>query len=135
MENSITAIILLLIALKSNDNQLTYLMVVGCISASVIEETINDISLYYFLIGILLSFLVQFSIKIRSTSAFIYAIIMCIQMAICLVLFTDYSEALNAILEDRAIFITASASVLTITLSITGSDNQITRLFKDENET
>ena len=129
MENLLTVVILLVIALNSKGNQLTHLMVIGCLMASVIETANIDIALYYALNLILLSFLAQQAIKLRSTSSLLYAIIMIIQMCICLALFTDWGESLNDTIQTIAIFITDKVSILTIVLAIAGSDNIISKAF------
>ena len=129
MENTAIAIILLLINQHSKGNQLTHIMIVGCLVATMIEGLNIDIAFYYALNAILLSLLAQHALKLKSTSAFLYAIMMIIQMSICVVLFTDYGESLNNTFQEFALYITDKAGIITILLAVSGSDNIISRKF------
>ena len=163
MDNLITAAILFVIASKSTNNRLTYLIITGCLVAWLIDvgpliieaarqllygelsmsdanefltdndEFDFDIALYYSLNAILYSLLALSAVKLKSTSALFYAILMLVLMFFCLLLTPNWGEAGNAFMQNRIIFHTQHQYILLIALGVTGSDNTISSGFNVAN--
>jgi hypothetical protein len=131
MDNLYTAIILFIIALKSKSNQLTILMIVGCLVAWLIDYLDFDIALYYSLNAILFALLALSAVKLKNTSALFYAIIMLWQMFFCLVLIPSWGEIGNSILQDTIIYLTDEILIITLLLGVTGSENSISNGFNN----
>ena len=131
MDNLLTAVILYIIALNSKSNKLTYLMILGCLAAWLIDSLDFDIALYYSLNAILFSLLSLYAVNIRSTSSVFYAILMIIQMFICLVLVPDCGEAGNSFIQGAAIYITGEALIIMMLIGVAGSENTISNSFSD----
>ena len=133
MDNLVTAAILFVIASKSTNNRLTYLIITGCLVAWLIDYLDFDIALYYSLNAILYSLLALSAVKLKSTSALFYASIMLVLMFFCLLLIPNWGEAGNTFMQDRIIFHTQHQYILLIALGVTGSDNTISSGFNVAN--
>ena len=125
MDNAITAVILFIIALKSKNNQLTYLMILGCLVAWLIDWLDFDIALYYSLNAILFSLLALSAAKLKNTSALFYAIIMLWQMFFCLLLIPSWGNTGNTLIQNTVIYLTDEILILTLLLGVSGSENSI----------
>ena len=159
MDNLVTASILFVIASKSTNNRLTYLIITGCLVAWLIDvgpliieaarqllygelsmsdanefltdndEFDFDIALYYSLNAILYSLLALSAVKLKSTSSIFYAILMLWQMFFCLVLIPSWGEAGNALTQNAAIYYNDKMLVIIILTGIAGSGNSISHAF------
>ena len=159
MDNLITAAILFMIASKSTNNRLTYLIITGCLVAWLIDvgpliteaarqllygelsisdanefltdndEFDFDIALYYSLNAILYSLLALSAVKLKSTSSIFYAILMLWQMFFCLVLIPSWGEAGNALIQNTVIYLTDEILIIMLLLGVSGSENLISNGF------
>jgi len=131
MENLYTAIILFVIALNSKYNQLTYLMITGCLVAWLIDSANFDIALYYCLNAVLFSLLSLCAININSNSALTYAIIVLCQMFFCLTLIPSWGDAGNSFIQNTVTYVNDDVLILILLLGISGSDNVISNGFNN----
>ena len=131
MDNAIAAVILFIITLKSKNNQLTYLMIVGCLVAWLIDWLNFDIALYYSLNAILFSLLALSAVKLKNTSSIFYAIIMLIQMFFCLLLIPSWGEAGNTLIQNTVIYYNDGILIITLLLGVSGSENAISNGFNN----
>ena len=128
MDNLLIAVALLAIALKSTNNQLTYLMLTGCLIASLIELIEFDIALSYSLYLLLLSSLVLYSLKINTTTSRFYCILMLVQMFLCLLLIPDWNGGNDAI-QRFALYFTDEMAIYTLLIGVTGRGNRVSNYF------
>lgn len=131
MENIIIAVVLLAIAWKSTKNDLTYLMITGCMVAWLIDWLDFDIALYYSINSTLFALLGLYAVKLKTTSSIIYAIIMLIQVFFCLLLIPDWGNAGNTIIQNLAIYLNDGILTSILLLGVTGSGNSISNGFNN----